>query len=440
MLMLTPGRLLDLGLERVGALGAAVERHRRHAHHQIVRRAGHHAAHRVERVLADHLGAGHEGVVAHGLGVGRENPAVVVGDAGRPHHLEIGLHDGVGRGPEHAELAPPAENVSHRRSCWDFRQPFCYVCAATESASSMPNENDRVIVVGAGPVGLTAALALAPPRHPDTCCSPPSPSLSWSCAARPSIRRPSTCSTSSSIVPRMIEVGLKAPTWQFRDRETGPVATFDLSLLAGDTNHPYRVQCEQWKLMRFLEEKLRQEGADLRFGHEVTAVRQDGDGGRRSPPTPPSGPVEVTGRYVDRRRRRAERGAPLARRRVRGLHLCRAVPDRLDRFSVREHADRHRLCQLHRRSAGMAGAAAGAGAVARAGAGAGELRQRTSCCRTNIMQSHAAARGAAARALRRSRIARSIMCTSAWRKASGMAACCSPATPPTSTIRSAAWA
>ena len=80
------------------------------------------------------------------------------------------------------------------------------------------------------------------------------------------------------MVPRMIEVGLKAPTWQFRDRETGPVATFDLSLLAGDTNHPYRVQCEQWKLMRFLEEKLRKEGADLRFGHEVTGVKQDDDG------------------------------------------------------------------------------------------------------------------------------------------------------------------
>ena len=50
MLMPTPDCLLDLGLELVGALGAAVERHRRHAHHQIVRRAGHHAAHGLERV------------------------------------------------------------------------------------------------------------------------------------------------------------------------------------------------------------------------------------------------------------------------------------------------------------------------------------------------------------------------------------------------------
>src|SRR3977135_312994 len=99
------------------------------------------------------------------------------------------------------------------------------------------------------------------------------------------------------LVPRMIEVGLKAPTWQFRDRETGPVATFDLALLAGDTAHPYRVQCEQWKLMRFLEEKLRQEGGDIRFGHEVTAVRQDDDGATVTANTA-SGPVEIAGRYV----------------------------------------------------------------------------------------------------------------------------------------------
>ena len=75
----------------------------------------------------------------------------------------------------------------------------------------------------------------------------------------------------------MIEVGLKAPTWQFRDRETGPVATFDLSLLAGDTNHPYRVQCEQWKLMRFLEEKLRKR----RRGHPLRPRGHRRPSGRR---------------------------------------------------------------------------------------------------------------------------------------------------------------
>src|SRR4029079_16399406 len=95
----------------------------------------------------------------------------------------------------------------------------------------------------------------------------------------------------------MIEVGLKAPTLQFRARETGPVATFDLSLLADDTSHPYRVQCEQWKLMRFLEEKRRQGGVELHFGHEVTDVRQDGDGVTVTATTA-AGPVEISGRYA----------------------------------------------------------------------------------------------------------------------------------------------
>jgi 3-(3-hydroxy-phenyl)propionate hydroxylase len=160
----------------------------------------------------------------------------------------------------------------------------------------MSNENDRVIIVGAGPVGLTAALALHRRGIP-TMLLAAEPELVME--LRGSTFHPPTLDLLDEfdLVPRMIEVGLKAPTWQFRDRETGPVATFDLALLAGDTNHPYRVQCEQWKLMRFLEEKLRKEGVDLRFGHEVTAVRQDDDGVTVTAATS-SGPVELAGRYV----------------------------------------------------------------------------------------------------------------------------------------------
>jgi 3-(3-hydroxy-phenyl)propionate hydroxylase len=160
----------------------------------------------------------------------------------------------------------------------------------------MPSENDRVIVVGAGPVGLTAALALHR-RGIETVLLAAEQELVME--LRGSTFHPPTLDLLDEfeLVPRMIEVGLKAPTWQFRDRETGPVATFDLSLLAGDTNHPYRVQCEQWKLMRFLEAELRKQGADIRFGHEVTAVRQD-DGGVTVTADTASGPVEVKGRYV----------------------------------------------------------------------------------------------------------------------------------------------
>ena len=178
----------------------------------------------------------------------------------------------------------------------------------------MANESDRIVVVGAGPVGLTAALSLIRRGIPITLLAA-EPELVME--LRGSTFHPPTLDLLDEfeIVPSMIEVGLKAPTWQFRDRETGPVATFDLSLLAGDTNHPYRVQCEQWKLMRFVEEKLRKEGADLRFSHEVTGVKQDGESITVTAKTP-SGAVSIVGRYVI-----AADGARSAVRRSQGVEF-----------------------------------------------------------------------------------------------------------------------
>src|ERR1700749_2168473 len=120
------------------------------------------------------------------------------------------------------------------------------------AGGEMADEKDRVIVVGAGPVGLTAALALARRGIPVVLLAAEAELV---VELRGSTFHPPTLDLLDefAIVPRMIETGLKAPTWQFRDRETGPVATFDLALLAGDTNYPYRVQCEQGRLMRFLD-------------------------------------------------------------------------------------------------------------------------------------------------------------------------------------------
>ena len=248
----------------------------------------------------------------------------------------------------------------------------------------MSNGNDRIIVVGAGPVGLTAALALAKRGIPAVLLAA-EPELVME--LRGSTFHPPTLDLLDefAMVPRMIEVGLKAPTWQFRDRETGPVATFDLALLAGDTNHPYRVQCEQWKLMRFVEAELKKLGTDIRFGHEVTGVTQDGDSVTVTANTA-NGPVEVAGRYVI-----AADGARSAVRRSLGVEFEGFTYPELfliasTDFPFEKNADRHRLCELHRRSERMAGAAARAGAVARAGAGAGESRARRRCCRTSICQ------------------------------------------------------
>jgi 3-(3-hydroxy-phenyl)propionate hydroxylase len=156
---------------------------------------------------------------------------------------------------------------------------------------------DHVVIVGAGPVGLTAALALAR-RNIPTLLLAAEPDLVME--LRGSTFHPPTLDMLDefAVVPKMIESGLKAPTWQFRDRETGPVATFDLSLLAGDTAHPYRVQCEQWKLMRLLRDAyLGIPGAEIRFAHTVTGVEQGDDSVAVAADTP-DGPVTIDARYV----------------------------------------------------------------------------------------------------------------------------------------------
>ena len=59
----------------------------------------------------------------------------------------------------------------------------------------------------------------------------------------------------------------------------GDRAVFDLGVIANATRHPYRVQCEQWKLSSLVLAALRAEPrAEIRFATEVKGVAQDDDG------------------------------------------------------------------------------------------------------------------------------------------------------------------
>lgn len=141
--------------------------------------------------------------------------------------------------------------------------------------------SDRgVLIVGGGPVGMTAAAYLADEGIPVTLIEA---HRDVPTDLRASTFHPPTLDMLDrfGIAEKCVEQGLICPKWQFRDRKEGVIATFDLGLLADETRHPYRLQCEQWKLARLLREKLEAEGkVELRYGWQALEASQDDDGVR----------------------------------------------------------------------------------------------------------------------------------------------------------------
>ena len=111
--------------------------------------------------------------------------------------------------------------------------------------------NDRVLIVGAGPVGLSAATYLTSRGIPVSIFETES---SLPKNLRASTFHPSTLDLLEPFgaSESLINQGIVAPKFQFRDRKNGCLAEFDFRLISDQTNHPYRVQCEQFKLNAYL--------------------------------------------------------------------------------------------------------------------------------------------------------------------------------------------
>jgi 3-(3-hydroxy-phenyl)propionate hydroxylase len=142
----------------------------------------------------------------------------------------------------------------------------------------MQRTHNRIIVAGGGPVGSVATLLLARAGIPVTMIDRATDVV---LDYRASTFHPPTLDLleESGITAALVAMGLTCPTVQIRDREIGKVAEFDVTRLKGETRHPYRLQCEQFKLVGFIYRELgRIPGVDLRFGHEVTAIAQNDDG------------------------------------------------------------------------------------------------------------------------------------------------------------------
>ena len=135
----------------------------------------------------------------------------------------------------------------------------------------------QVAILGGGPVGLFAALRLS---HLGVSCQLFEAEQELPEDLRASTFHPPTLELLDEfgLTEPLLAQGRICPTWQVRLHPSHERAEFDLSLLKADTRHPYRLQCEQFRLCRLLLQALRGRGnVQLRFGHRVTALRQDGE-------------------------------------------------------------------------------------------------------------------------------------------------------------------
>ncbi len=76
----------------------------------------------------------------------------------------------------------------------------------------------------------------------------------------------------------LVSQGLVARYTQQRDRQEGVIAEFDMQLLKGDVDHPFRLQCEQWKLTELIRQQLEAlPHVSLLFSTKVETVSQTAD-------------------------------------------------------------------------------------------------------------------------------------------------------------------
>jgi len=159
------------------------------------------------------------------------------------------------------------------------------------------SENDRVLIAGAGPVGCSAALYLAQRGIPVT--------LVEAGAVLPEDLRASTFHPPTldmlddlGVVDQLLEQGIVCPEWQYRDTREGVIANWDLGVLKDDTRHPYRIQCEQYKLTRIIVAELaKMDNVDVRFRVRATGTSQDEHGVTLNVDGP-DGPEDLKGKYL----------------------------------------------------------------------------------------------------------------------------------------------
>ncbi len=166
----------------------------------------------------------------------------------------------------------------------------------------MPQPSDRVVIIGAGPVGLCLALALAQQDIPVIVIEALGEDNFLEQVPRAGTNHPATLEMYDRIglYAKLEPRGIVAPVFHYWDRaENALIAAFDHVHLKDDTRFPYVLQCERIKVV---EEALELAKAhpliDLRLNSAFTAFTQNGSGVTATFTNPAGETETVAGAYL----------------------------------------------------------------------------------------------------------------------------------------------
>jgi 3-(3-hydroxy-phenyl)propionate hydroxylase len=162
--------------------------------------------------------------------------------------------------------------------------------------------SERVVIIGAGPVGLCLALALAQQDVPVTVIEALGEDNFLEQVPRAGTNHPATLEMYDRIglYEKLEPRGIVAPVFHYWDRtENALIAAFDHVHLKGDTRFPYVLQCERIKVV---EEALKLARAhpliDLRLESTFIAFTQNGSGVTATFTNPAGEAETVAGAYL----------------------------------------------------------------------------------------------------------------------------------------------
>jgi 3-(3-hydroxy-phenyl)propionate hydroxylase len=166
----------------------------------------------------------------------------------------------------------------------------------------MNRPSNRVIVIGAGPVGLCLSLALAQQGIPVCLIEALGDHNFLEQVPRAGTNHPATLELFERIglYDKLEPRGIIAPLFHYWDRHEGKlVAEFDHAHLKDDTRFPYVLQCERIKIV---EEALKlvkaHPGIELRLSTEFTAFSQTADGVTVQVTNPAGESEAIAGSYL----------------------------------------------------------------------------------------------------------------------------------------------